>query len=493
MTPNGLVEPAYFSCPDYSRTLGPEVGELAALAGFVPDPEQQLILDGMFALDDRGMSAAFEVCVVCCRQNLKTGLFKIAALGKSIIMERPLFVWSAHEFGTAQEAFRDLTILVESTPDIDRMVQKIHRANGDEAIEFVGGQRIKFKARTKAGGRGLTGDDVCLDEAFALQPAHMGALLPTLSATPDPQVMYGSSAGLNDSEVLRAIRDRGRAGKSPRLLYAEWCSPDPKEACDAGTKCTHGLDASGCGFDKPEMVQKANPQLNRRIPWAYVKAERQALPVEEYGRERMGWWDDPSVGESPIPAKAWSLCAYQKAERPEKVAFGFSISPDLSRSVIEVVGRLSDGRVYGETVAVLDSTSQLVGRLVELAERWSPVAVVFNAVGASSTPETDLLAKGFSKEPSGDEWRLVGLGPRDYAQACMALMADVLDEDFWHPDEAPLNDAVSAAGKRPLGDGWAWSRKDSRADIGPLEALTVARHGFLLHATDETDVWCAWE
>jgi hypothetical protein len=492
VTRNELVEPAFFSCPDYTKTLGPEVGELAALAGFAPDPEQQLVLDGMFALDRYGRSAAFETCVVCCRQNLKTGLFKIAALGKVIIMERPLFVWSAHEFSTAQEGFRDLTILIESTPDLDRLVQKIHRANGDEAIEFRGGQRIKFKARTKSGGRGLTGDDVLLDEAFALQATHMGSLLPTLSARPDPQVIYGSSAGLNDSGVLRGIRDRGRAGKSPRLLYAEWCAPDPVDACDAGGDCDHTLEAKGCGFDKKDLVQRANPQLDRRISWEYVRAERQALPPEEFGRERMGWWDDPTVGDSPIPPYAWARCAYTAAERPQERAFGFSVSPDLRRSVIAVVGRLADGRIYGETVDILDSTAKLVDRLVQLGEEWKPCAVAFNGAGASLAIEADLLNRGFSKEPSGDERRLAALGPRDYASACMALAGDVIDEDFWHPDEQPLNDAVAAAGSRPLGDGWAWSRKSSKADIGPLEALTAARHGFVLHSGKPDDLWAVY-
>jgi hypothetical protein len=75
-------------------------------------------------------------------------------------------------------------------------VKRIYNGNGEERIEMNGGARLLFKARTKTGGRGLTGDKVILDEAFALQPGHMGALLPTLSVRPDPQVLYGSSAGL---------------------------------------------------------------------------------------------------------------------------------------------------------------------------------------------------------------------------------------------------------------------------------------------------------
>lgn len=488
MTPSELVEPAYFSCPDYAKTLGPEVGELAALAGFVPDLEQQLLLDGMFAMDSRGKSAAFEVCVICCRQNMKTGLMKMAALGKTVIMERPLFVWSAHEFRTAQEAFRDLTVLVESTPDLDRLVKKISYGNGDEAIEWRGGQRIIFKARTNSGGRGLTGDDVALDEAFALKPEHMGALLPTLSARPDPQILYGSSAGLHHSEVLRAIRDRGRASRSPRLLYAEWCAPDPSEACDKGDGCTHEIGVEGCGCDKWDMVRSANPQLGRRITWDYVQAERQALPESEYARERMGWWDEPGAGESPMPLAAWERCQ-RTAERPDGVAFGVSVTPDLSRSIIAVVGRLVDGAVYGETVDILDGTARLIPRLVELAAQWKPCAVVLNGAGAATAFEAELLKVGFAKEPTAEQWRLGSLSAREYAQACMALVGAVLSGEFAHADEPPLTEAVVGARKRPLGDGWAWSRKDSTVDIGPLEAITLARYGHITFSGGTDDIW----
>ncbi len=83
--------------PDYDerRTLGPEVAAVATLAGFAPDPEQQLLLDGSFALDRAGKSVAFEVVVIAPRQNLKTGFEKQYALGQLFVRREPLVVWSA--------------------------------------------------------------------------------------------------------------------------------------------------------------------------------------------------------------------------------------------------------------------------------------------------------------------------------------------------------------------------------------------------------------
>src|SRR6185369_12027837 len=130
--------------------------------------------------------------------------------------------------------------------------------------------RLIFKARTKGGGRGLTGNKVILDEAFALLPTHMGALLPTLSAVEDPQVLYGSSAGKADAEVLAGIAERGRVGEI-RLGYAEWSIPrgtckDP--VCEHKKPPKHLTDyrdwfaVTGCALDDPENWKRVNTAVN---------------------------------------------------------------------------------------------------------------------------------------------------------------------------------------------------------------------------------------
>ena len=221
MNASSLVEPTHAWVPPHFTTVGPQVADLARLAGLHPDPEQQLVLDAAFATDEAGRLAAFEVGIVVGRQNMKTALMKMMALGWLFLTDERLVVWSAHEFRTAQESFRDMEQLIAGSRHFSRRVKRIARGNGDEAIELVDDRRLMFKARTKSGGRGLTGDKVILDEAFALQPMHMGALLPTLAARPAPQVVYGSSAGLVDSGVLRGIRDRGRPGGERSLAYFE--------------------------------------------------------------------------------------------------------------------------------------------------------------------------------------------------------------------------------------------------------------------------------
>lgn len=480
----GLVEPTFSWVPEHVDTYGPQVAQLCRLAKFPPDPEQQLILDALFAVDEADRAVALESAVIVGRQNLKTGVLKQAVLGWLFLTDQRLVVWSAHEFRTSQEAFRDMEELIMGTPEFAKRVKDIHRGNGDEAIELHGDRRLIFKARTKSGGRGLSGDKIILDEGFALQPSHMGSLFPTLAARPDPQVVYASSAGKVESGVLRGVRDRGRPGGERRLAYYEWCAPPPKEVCADGENCTHALDVKGCGCDNLELVKAANPAVGRRITLDYVMGERRALPPAEYARERMGWWDDPLIGGTPIKAADWEACLDEESRRTGSVALAVDITPDRSVSSIAVAGRRADGLGHGEVVEHRGGTGWVVDRIVELftSIQPTPVALIIDPAGPAGSLEKKLLEKGFSMEkelPAG-KWRLHFVGSREYAQACGALADDIANGEWRHIGQVPLDTAVDGVQTRPLAEAWAWSRPKSGATIAPLVAVTLARHG---HAT----------
>lgn len=459
---DALVEPAHFTFPEYTKTLGDEVVDLADMIGFPADPEQALVLDAMFGVDRFGERTAFEVAVIGARQNIKTGLFKIASLGEVFIVEVPLLVWSAHEFNTSQEAFRDLTELIESSPDLDREVKQIQRGNGDEAIELLNGSRIKFKARTKSGGRGLSGRRVVLDEAFALQPSHMGALLPVLSAQQEPQVWYGSSAGLADSEVLRGIRDRGRKG-SPSMVYVEWCAP--KGGC-VTANCIHAVGTEGCALDDEANWQLANPQMGRRIRVETIRNERLALPPEEFARERLGWWDEPGALEHIFgSAEKWARCAIPPQDEPPTagIALGVAVSIDRAWSSISAAVPLP-GR---DLVGLLDrrrGTDWLVGETKRLQDKLRcPVGI------DSRGPAADLI------EPM----RTAGVNLRtlttaDVLDASATFYDKVQTMGIAHMTHPDLEDAVRGAQRRPVSDRWAVGRRGSANDVSPLEGAIIA-------------------
>jgi hypothetical protein len=463
VTVASLVEPAFKSAPDYWRTLGDEVADLADLAGFSPDPEQRLGLDLIFAVDRYGKSVAFEFAVICARQNLKTGLFKQAALGWLFLTDQNLIVWSAHEFSTAKEAHRDMAILVESNSFLSRRVKRVYSGAGAESIELMSGQRLNFKARTRTGGRGLSGDKVVLDEGFALQPAHMGALLPTLSVRPDPQLLYGSSAGLADSHVLRAVRDRGRTGSSERLAYLEWCAATG--GCEQ-EKCEHALGTPGCALDVLENLQNGNPLLGRTrangtgLTLEYIEAERQALPPAEFARERLGWWDEPGASEIFGSGK-WEACAGEELSVPLG-AIGVAVSMDLSQA--SIVGAGLDGVTMVVPMQHGPGTGWLVDSLKMLqVEHRVPVVIDGGGPAANFIPH--LEAAGIDHHATTTTEVLDG---------CAHFYTLVTSGGLRHANYPELNMAVNGATTRAVRDRWAWGRRTSTADISTLEAATLA-------------------
>lgn len=460
-----LVEPAYRSAPEFTQTLGPEVADLAELAGFTPDPEQRLGLDLIFALDRTGMSAAFESAVIACRQNLKTGLFKQAALGWLFITEQRLVVWSAHEFNTALEALRDMAALMEGCRYLSRRVKRVLYANGQESIELMTGQRLMFKARTRSGGRGLTGDKVVLDEAFALTPDHMGALLPTLSARPDPQVVYGSSAGMVGSDVLRRVRDRGRAGTSSRLAYLEWGAPQGGCADD---RCSHEVGVQGCALDDPDNWRVANPLLGRTrangtgLTFEHVQSEREALPPQEFARERLGWWDEPSTAEA-FGAGKWEQCA--TGERPKTPVGALAIAASFDQAFACIGAAARDGDdLYVKPLVHGRGTAWIVAEAKVLQERHK-VDVVVDAKGPAASLIPQLRDAGVKVQVTDTV---------DVLNACADIYNAVQDGRLHHDSYPELDAAVAGAVKRPVGDRWAWGRKQSTSDISPLEVVTLA-------------------
>jgi hypothetical protein len=354
---------------------------------------------------------------------------------------------------------------------------------GAESIELKNGKRLRFIARTSGSGKGFSADLVILDEAFDLGNDEMAALLPTLSARPNPQIWYTSTAGLPTSTQLGAVRARGVTGDSPSLAFFEW-SVDP--------------DA----YDPADPVEwaRANPGLGIRITPEYVEKERAALAPAKFALERLGVGDYPvgSGGWQKISEAAWLACADPGSAAAGQVALAFSVDRDGAAASVAVAGRRADGLGHAELVEPpRPGTAWLVGRLLELVERHDPCVLVMNPAGAAGAFEKELAERGFSAKPGPGDRLLQITGAREYAQACGALVEDIKNSRWrflpqQHLGREPLTAAVAAAGVRPLADAWAWSWKDSADDISPLEAVTLARHGFMTHGVRAEPFFAAW-
>jgi hypothetical protein len=443
----GCQTPRLHSVPAYVSTAGDEAIELAAQAGLYLDPWQQLVLRDALGEDADGKWAAFEVGLVVPRQSGKGSILEALELAGLFLFgddgPPPLILHSAHEFKTSAEHFRRMRDLIEGSDNLRSKVRIVRTAAGSESIELHSGARLRFVTRTGGSGRGFSADTIIIDEAYNLNAESLAAVMPTMSSRPNPQIWYTSSAGMSSSDQLRRVRDRGIEGGG-RLAYFEWSVPDGADPADRA------------------MWAMANPALGRRIPESFIAAEFDALPVEQFARERLGVWYDATAALPAFDVNAWLNLADPSTPQPSAPVFAVACAPDQSWSAIAAAWRRPDGHAHVILSDYNPGVGWVAGRTAELRARYGS-KVVF------TTSARGLLAN--ADEPS----------QADQARAHNALVAAVESSAVRHGNEPALNMAVRSARWRAMGDTRVLDRKGS-ADISPIDAAAVALYSLAAKA-----------
>ncbi|MFT4081177.1 MAG: hypothetical protein QM638_01195 [Nocardioides sp.] len=497
-----LVEPDYWTCPHGVRvrpepalTYGPEVADVCAQAGFPPDPQQELGLDLVFAIRSDGAPASFAFCVVCARQNLKSGLFLQSSIGWLFVTEVPEIAWSAHELKTSLDAQDELFEILSSS-SLSRYLPATQNGgkydtNGKERQELNTGQTVWFQTRTRDGGRGLKKPKVIIDEAFKFKKRTADALLPILLAQYHPQVLYGSSAPPldPDAEALRDLIDRGRNHKSPELSYLEWLAR--REPC-ADPECTHPKDALDrgidCALDRQHLLLQANPTVHRdaegnpldtgRITIRTLRNLRQELSPEGYMRECLGWEDLPTDAGGPpaINATRWASKELRdpKAPAPKRACVVLYTEPDRSVTSIGVAGRNSAG-----DLVILEHTEPAGSGEAWVIDRLKRVRANIEVLEVALHPSTEAKTLIPALNAAEIEWHK--LVHNDLSGGCSALLTKIAGGEVTHLGQTALDTAVTVARTRQVGrQGRYFDSRNTPIPISPLVATSTALYRFEL-------------
>ena len=451
------MKPRICSAPRGKSPKGKEAVELAAACGLVLDPWQAYALERSLVMRAKKW-AAFEVGLVVARQNGKDAVLEARELAGIFVLGEQLIIHSAHLVDTSLEHQHRLLDLIEES-DLQREIKTVRRANGQEAIEFKNGGRIRFRTRTKGGGRGFSADLVVLNEAMMIPLFSHASLLPTLSARPNPQIWYVGSAVdrlvHDDGHVLASVRQRG-IEKQKGLAYFEWSlEGDNPDLLDEKL------------VSSPKAWLQANPALGIRITPEHVALEQASLDDRAFAVERLGIGDWPPVGklETVIPLERWDELTDMDSRPLDPVVFAFDTSPARSFSTIAVAGWREDEQVHVEVVERRRGTNWMVDRLVKLNESHRALGFVVDEKGPAASIVPELEENGLT---------VIKTNGSEMAQACGLFFDAVEEGSLRHLGTTELRAAIRAAAKRPLGDSWAWSRRASAADISPLVAVTLA-------------------
>ncbi len=453
------------------RSYAQEARELAERCGLRLDPWQDLVIENSLGVGENGRFTAPEVGVNVARQNGKGVILEVRELVGIFAMGEKLITHSSHQQDTSLEGMRRLVEALEEG-GLDSEIKSVRNTNGQEAIIFKSGQRIRFRTRGKGAGRGFSCDCLILDEAMFLAEYAHAALMPSLSAMPNPQVWYAGSAvdqQIHEHGIVWArIRERGMS-QDDGLAYFEW---------SAGLEKPEDVPAR---LDE-ELIARANPALGIRITSEWVQTERKSMNPREFAVERLGVGDWPrtdGVLQQVLPIEDWNALVDIGSVIVDPVVIAFDIGGDRTGS-IAAAGRNKQRLWHVEVFDNRNGTAWLVDKLKGYVDRNNPGLVVCDAYG----PVASVLHQ---VEEAGIEVTTVTAA--EHAQACGRLVDAVAEKELRHLGTEELEAAIRGAKPRPLGDAWAWSRKNSNVDISPLVAVTLALSAAIDLPAGEMRIW----
>lgn len=436
--------------PDAARSEGADAVWLASSYGLVADPwQRELLHDWLLHRDGRWAASRCGTSVS--RQNGKNGALEIRELyGTVALGERILH--TAHEVKTARKAFARLLEFFDNPrqyPELAGMVKEIRRTNGQEAIVLDNGGSVEFIARSRGSGRGFSVDVLAADEAQELTEDAWAALLPTISASDNPQVVLTGTPPPPGAagDVFARMRLAGVLGTDARMAWSEWSCDDDLEQVD---------------LDDRRVWAKTNPALGVRLRPNTVADERAVMDPHTFARERLGWWQPAGHTNTAIDPAIWTSLVGPTPPQGGDVVFALDVAPDHSTATIAAAWTTRDGS-WLQLAETGSGVNWVVARVGELQQRHGGQLLVEQTGTAAF-----LLPRLTNTEP---------VPRRFFADACSTLDAAVASRLLRHGNQRELNDAVGVARWSSSGEAGqrVLSRKDPR--VSPLVAAALALHG----------------
>ncbi|MER7063915.1 hypothetical protein, partial [Streptomyces albidoflavus] len=328
--------------------------------GIRPLPWQRWLLIHAHELRPDGRFRFRTVIVLVARQNGKTTIVGGKNLWKMFVLGVGLVIGTAQNLDISEEAWDAAVEMVEATPDLAAEVEHVDRTNGKKALRLTNGSRWKIAAASRRGGRGLSGDDVNLDELREHQTWDAwGAVTKTTMARRNAQIWAFSNAGDDKSIVLNELQAQGRAtAKDPEvdltLGHFEWSAPDDVK-CTCGRP--DGKHLAECRLQDRTAWAQANPSLGYTITEEAIASALSTDPEPIFRTEVLCQHVPDLAPEwSVISQSAWMTVANPASQIVGSVAFALDVAPDREYSAIAVAGRRADGLLHVEITgrAVLD-------------------------------------------------------------------------------------------------------------------------------------------
>jgi phage terminase large subunit-like protein len=290
--------------------------------------------------------------------------------------------------------------------------------------------------------RGHSVDLVLIDEVREQTDFDlMAAIRPTLTASRNPQIVYLSNAGSDESVVLNDLKRRGE-GHEGSIGYLEWSS------------------APGRAMDDREGWREANPGLGIVIDEDFLANALVAETAAGFETEHLCRWV-VTMKPKVVDTEKWDRLE-AVLEDPLRPAMAISLDAGQSRASAVIAWRQTDGRiavrlqadVTGEPVDV----DELGAQLRDLAIRAGVREVAYDSL------TDDALAKYFKKAKP--------MTGRAFGNACSTFVAAVNARQIAWSDADAVGVDLGWAARKATAEG-AWVAVKANEDR-PITAVLAA-------------------
>lgn len=465
-------------------TFGLQVSKIAEALGTPLMPWQRHVAEVALEIDPETGKLHYRTVVITVpRQSGKTTLLLSLMVQRALgFGTRQNIVYTAQTQKAARKKWEEEHVQALNVSRF-KGLYKVRYGMGTEQISWNNGSRHSLTAPTEKAGHGETIDMATIDEAFAQEDSRLEqALRPAMITRPQPQLYIVSTAGTAKSLYLKGKVDNGRqkveAGLDSSIAYFEWSAPEDADP------------------ESPETWARCMPALGHTINANAIRSDFEDMKLSEFRRAYLNQWSD----EIPelwliISEQDWLSVEDPQSYIPEEnaVSFGLDFTPERSFGTIVAAGLNEQEKLHveipsDETRNLFDhrpGTAWMVPRMVELANRWNPCAIVIQANSPAGSLIPELEAKGLKiTTPSATE----------YAGACGSIYDRVYSNQIAHVGQHPFLVALAGAQKLDLGEGaWKWNRKAVTVDISPLVAMTLAGYGLARFGHIEAvQPWVSW-
>lgn len=424
---------------------------------------QQRQIKAIEAQNKNGLWLYSMYCIGLSRRNGKGEVLAARELD-GILKLKEKICYTAHRTTTSHDAFNRLYALLkkagydEYSRKKKKMSEKSFYASkqfGLEHIEVNGGGIIDFRTRTDNGGLGEGFDLLIIDEAQEYTTAQESALMYTVSASKNSQIILVGTPPTETSrgDVFVRIRESVLSGGAKDTGWAEWSTPEqiPK-----------------ANLDDVELWKRYNPSFGKIITERNIRRELSSGNELDFNIQRLGFWCSFNVKSAIAEADWMELKVDKNIPLKDMRYLGIKYGRDGANVAISMASKTEDGRIFVDAIGIATVRSGN-GWLLEFINSAKVDKIVIDGASGQKLLADQIKEHGFKKEVILPKVSEIIAANAQFEQGLYA-------KDICHTGQKELKDIVSNCDKRLIGSngGFGYKSLIETNDIALMDSMILA-------------------